>query len=190
MPFLNEMKPFHLEKQGDIQNRRRKQGCCSKFFYYDCVKILQALHHPCSSSLLPDMTGSDAATRLAYSSHSSWTGAGNQGGEHKPVLYEPHLATGFDRSDRTHAGEKSIPEMFFFIYDVASWIDRRHTSLWESSSCLVFSSSNPRQIKTQTLKRSCMNGRMREKNSGECNYLHFILFVHETNDPFLTQTFL
>lgn len=51
------------------------------------------------------MAGSDTATWLAYSSHSTWAGAGNQSGEHKPVCCKPHLATGFDWPHWTSTGE-------------------------------------------------------------------------------------
>lgn len=52
--------------------------------------------------------GPDVATWLAHSSHSSWAGAGNQSGVHKPLFYEPNLATGFNRPDGTPAGETSL----------------------------------------------------------------------------------
>lgn len=116
--------------------------------------------------------GPDVATWLAYSSHSSWAGAGNQSGVHKPLCYEPHLATGFNRPDGTPAGETSFYSLHI---TVTTWMRPSH-------SCLL---RYPRLTGTQSLKRFSRNGRMREKNSGECHCLHF---TQHPNDPLITQT--
>lgn len=55
------------------------------------------------------VAGPHAAARLAYRSHRARAGAGNQSGQHRPVLSEPHLAAGSDRPDGAHAGNEGIP---------------------------------------------------------------------------------
>lgn len=72
------------------------------------------IHHCtglCVTHFLLVAVGPDVETRMAYSSHSTWAGAGNQSGMHEPVCSEPHLATSFDRPDGAPAGEL-IPGLY------------------------------------------------------------------------------
>lgn len=84
--------------------------------------------------------GPDVATWLAYSSHSSWAGARNQSGVHKPLFYEPHLATSFNRPDGTPAGEMSS---YGLHVTVATWIYRRAESSLGHSCFLLIVLSSP-----------------------------------------------
>lgn len=57
------------------------------------------------------LVGPDVASWLAYSSHCTRAGAGNQRGEHGPVRQEPHLAPGSNRPDGEPTGEQHMEPM-------------------------------------------------------------------------------